>query len=65
MSLAYLVTVRIFLELADNVDIDEILDEFKNWPDQITNFRATYMYGKLLDVTSVFKKTPTIFWWML
>ena len=26
-----------FLKLAGKVDMDEILDEFENWPDQIIN----------------------------
>ena len=29
----------LFLKLADKVDMDEILNKFDNWPDQIINFR--------------------------
>ena len=30
-----------FLKLADKVDMDEISDKFKNWPDQFIDFRVT------------------------
>ena len=28
------------MKLADNVDMDEILTKFENWPDQIINLRV-------------------------
>ena len=28
---------QIFLKLADKLDMDKILDEVENWPDQIIN----------------------------
>ena len=35
---------RIHLKLADKVDMDEISEEFKNWPDRIINLEL-----RLLD----------------
>ena len=32
---------RIFLKLVNKVDVDKILDKFKNYPDLILNFRVT------------------------
>ena len=29
-----------FVKLANKVEMDEILDEFTNWPDQIISFRV-------------------------
>ena len=33
---------RLFLKLADKVDIGKISDEFENWPVRIINFRITF-----------------------
>ena len=33
---------RMFLKLGNDVDIDEILKKFENWPDRIINLRVTF-----------------------
>ena len=39
---------RICLKLADKVDMDEILDEFENWPDRVSTVRVYCQMVKVL-----------------
>ena len=39
---------RFFLLLADKVDIDEISDDFENWPDRIINLNLSLSAQKVL-----------------
>ena len=41
ISITHSVLIRSFPKLANNVDMDELLDEFKNYPDWVINSRVT------------------------
>ena len=47
-----------FLKVADKMDMDEILDKFENWPDQIINLSITSswllkkpLFGFVISIT--------------
>ena len=53
-----------FLELADKVDMDEILEEFENCPDLIIYFRVTipwFLKMPIFDLLISIHVTPSVF----
>ena len=55
---------RMFLELADKVDMDEILEEFENCPDQIIYFRVKilrFLKVPIFDLLISIHVTPSVF----